>query len=249
MKWNDNDIEKLIDLVNQGLKPNRIAEIFGVTYKTITNKMFRLGLQVVYTTNKTCKNCGNTFESYLSKNKLFCNSSCSTTFNNKKRKHSEETKNKISKTLKSKPTKPTNPTKPKVGKIKTCRICNNKVIEKYKIVCTNCRLEYYQYYRPSCTFQFNVKDYPQEFDLILIEQYGWYSPTNKKNNLVGVTKDHKYSVMEGYRNKIDPNILSHPANCELLLFSDNSSKNGKSSLTLSELLENIEIWNKKYGNI
>jgi len=47
----------------------------------------------------TCKFCGNVF-SYEKRGKLFCDNSCAAKFNNAKRKHSEETKNKISKTSK-----------------------------------------------------------------------------------------------------------------------------------------------------
>lgn len=47
---------------------------------------------------KKCLNCGNE----IAKNKKFCNSSCSATFNNKQRKLSDETKKKISSTMKSK---------------------------------------------------------------------------------------------------------------------------------------------------
>jgi hypothetical protein len=102
-----------------------------------------------------------------------------------------------------------------------------------KIICNDCKLTYYE-------------DFKDEFDLSLVEQYGWYSPTNKRNNLKGVSKDHMYSVMDGFRNKINPKIISHPANCNLLLFSDNSIKKDNSSITMEELLKRIENWDKKY---
>jgi hypothetical protein len=52
--------------------------------------------------------------------------------------------------------------------------------------------------------------------------------------------------MDGFRNKINPKIISHPANCNLLLFSDNSIKKDNSSITMEELLKRIENWDKKY---
>ncbi len=51
----------------------------------------------------------------------------------------------------------------------------------------------------------------------------------------------------GFENLIDPYIISHPANCNLLQQNDNSSKGSKNSLTLDELLKRIEAWHKKYG--
>jgi hypothetical protein len=38
-------------------------------------------------------------------------------------------------------------------------------------------------YRRLCSFNFNIFEYPDEFDLLLIEKHGLYSPTNKNNNL------------------------------------------------------------------
>ena len=70
---------------------------------------------------------------------------------------------------------------------------------------------------------------------------------NKGDNPNGVSRDHMYSVMEGYRNNIDPSIISHPANCKLLLQKNNASKFDGSSITFEELLDRIEKWNKKYN--
>ena len=47
--------------------------------------------------------------------------------------------------------------------------------------------------------------------------------------------------------KIDPYIISHPANCEIMQHSQNSSKFNKCSITIEDLLKNIKIWNEKYG--
>jgi len=54
------------------------------------------------------------------------------------------------------------------------------------------------------------------------------------------------SVKEGYKLKIDTNLLSHPANCKLMVHTDNNSKNDKSSISLEELKNRIEYFNKKY---
>lgn len=102
-------------------------------------------------------------------------------------------------------------------------------------------------YRELCKFKFNVYDYPNEFDLILVDKHGWYKAKNRGDNLKGVSKDHKYSVKEGFLNKINPNILSHPANCRLMLHNDNVSKNSKCLISLKDLKNEIIKWNKKYG--
>lgn len=102
-------------------------------------------------------------------------------------------------------------------------------------------------YRQLCEFKFNLSDFSSEFDFELVKKYGWYSPTNKKNNLNGVSRDHMFSIKDGFINKIDPEVIKHPANCKLIIHNDNSSKHGKSSITLEQLLERISKWNEKYS--
>jgi hypothetical protein len=101
-------------------------------------------------------------------------------------------------------------------------------------------------YRQLCDFKFNVYEYPDEFDLKLLEQNGWYKAKNKGNNLNGVSRDHKYSIKDGFINNINPLILSHPSNCELIVHKDNQKKNSKSKITIEELIKNIDEFNIKY---
>ncbi len=103
------------------------------------------------------------------------------------------------------------------------------------------------YYRRQCAFQFALKNYPDEFDFPLIEKYGWYSPTNKRNNLGGVSRDHMVSVRYGYDNNVDPQILAHPANCRLVLHNQNVSKHTACSISLGGLKQRIQKWDVKYG--
>lgn len=63
----------------------------------------------------------------------------------------------------------------------------------------------------------------------------------------GVSRDHKFSINEAFKQKIDPYLISHPANCELLRHNVNSSKCDKCSITKEQLIENVEKWNEKYG--
>lgn len=67
------------------------------------------------------------------------------------------------------------------------------------------------------------------------------------NNLSGVSRDHMISIKYGYDNHIDPYLISHPANCKLLIHSENMKKNIKCSLTIDELITRVKNWNKIYG--
>ena len=97
-------------------------------------------------------------------------------------------------------------------------------------------------YRQRCNFDFKFEDYPDKFDLTLVEQNGWYSPSNKGNNLNGASKDHMVSVRTAFDLGIDPEIIKHPANCKIMLHKQNQSKREKSSITIEELLERIRNW-------
>jgi hypothetical protein len=142
---------------------------------------------------------------------------------------------------------------------KKCCNCNNIFTfkERNKIYCSKgCRKEYnrknrdkFLNYKSDTSFKFSLNEYPDEFDFDLIEKYGWYSPSNsKKPNIGGVSRDHMLSVKEGFKFGIDPKLLAHPANCQLMVHSDNISKNKKSSLTLDELMVRIDEWVLKYKN-
>ena len=129
--------------------------------------------------------------------------------------------------------------KRKYMKLRNAQLVNADDIIKERLL--------YQEYRRKCSFNFAISDYHDEFDLELLKRYGWYSATNHGNNMTGVSRDHIYSVFEGYKNRVDPKIISHPANCQLLLQSDNASKKTKCDITLDELKLKIDKWNKKYG--
>lgn len=139
-----------------------------------------------------------------------------------------------------------------------CKYCNKilDVFSKRKFCDDVCLKEYkrrnaseYKKYWIECQFKFRLKDFPDEFDFNLIKKYGWYKAKNHGNNLNGISRDHMLSIADGFKNSIDPKIISHPANCALLPHRKNSSKNTKSSITLKDLLKRIEEWDKKYGVI
>lgn len=199
-----------------------------------------------------CELCKKT---YILKNgfsERFCSSHCSKKYS--VLKNNDIRSNKISQSLRKLPLhKFCNDCGKEIArknKSGLCRSCANKHKSIfYKLSPDDKNYEHYKYlkYRSECNFNFSLSDYPDEFDFSLIKQYGFYSPTNKKNNLNGVSRDHMYSVCEGYKNNVSPKIISHPANCKLLRHTDNISKNKKSSITLEELLERIKEWEIKYG--
>jgi hypothetical protein len=137
--------------------------------------------------------------------------------------------------------------------IKKCINCNIEIIcriaDKRKFCSAGCWTNYternkepFLLYRQQCNFDFKFENYIDKFDLTLVEQYGWYSPSNKGNNLNGVSKDHMFSVRQGFELGISPEIIKHPANCKIMLHRQNQSKREKSSITMEELLERIKKW-------
>ena len=97
-------------------------------------------------------------------------------------------------------------------------------------------------YRQLCEFRFNVYHFPDKFNLTLLEKHGWYRAKNRGDNPNGVSRDHMYSVKEGFINNIDPCYISHPANCCLMIHTENNNKKTKSSISFEELMDRIKNW-------
>lgn len=102
------------------------------------------------------------------------------------------------------------------------------------------------HYRSLCKFKFSVKSYPDWFDLSKITEHGWYSASNRGGNVNGISRDHRVSVKYGFNNNIDPKIISHPANCQLMTHPENFKKLDSCSCTLEQLLLDIERFNAQY---
>ena len=132
----------------------------------------------------------------------------------------------------------------------TCASCGvvfiSRAFQKYCYDCADLLTRY----RVQASFKFNIYEYQDKFDLSMIDKCGWYSPNgykrrNKQPNLGGVSRDHMYSVHDGLINGVNPSLLSHPANCQLMLHNgENNKKNSKSSITLEVLQERISLWEK-----
>lgn len=274
MKWNKILDEKLSKLINSGKTNLEISFLLKTSIGSIKNRCRRLGFKRIHKINIICLNCEKNFIFNKSGKRKFCSNSCSNSHSSRNRKHTKETKEKIRLKLigvkKSEETRNKllgkgNPNwkggksilkndkfkilfsgTEKEKRIRICRFCKEfKIENKYKIICDDCKITYYKYYRPLCEFDFNLNNHPNKFNLSLIKKHGRYSPSNKNNNLNGVSRDHMYSVYSGFINKVDSEIIKHPANCRLLLHADNNKKKTRNTITLEQLLEKIKSWDSK----
>lgn len=195
----------------------------------------------------SCNFCGERLP-YEKRSNQYCNSSCQAKETNKGRVVSEKTKLKQSQAILSH----------FKGKHKTdpCPGCGKEVkrINRRKYCSDVCRKESkrknmtaYQAYKADCAFSFSINNFPDEFNFSLIKEHGWYRPKNRGNNLNGVSRDHMFSIREGFRNQVDPRVISHPANCKLMQHGKNISKNDKCSISIETLKKRIEEWDNKYG--
>jgi len=100
----------------------------------------------------------------------------------------------------------------------------------------------YKEYRQQCRFKFDPDEFVEEFDLEMIEDFGWYGPDNP----TGVSKDHMLSISYGWKEHIPPAVIRHPANCRLMIFEDNRRKGRRSSVNYAGLLSRIQTWSEKY---
>lgn len=198
-----------------------------------------------------CKNCNKEVSKTLSEisDNIFCSQSCAAIYNNKyKQKYSKDRTNKIKLGLERFHIKNGNRKYPNCKlSLSNCIICDTALTgRRIKKYCHNCYNDR-KTYADACKFQFNVYTYPYKFDLSLIEKYGWYSTpgSNKKGirNINGISRDHLYSIADGYKNNITPEIIRHPANCRLIRHKDNQIKNIKSTITLEKLKSKINDWN------
>lgn len=97
-------------------------------------------------------------------------------------------------------------------------------------------------YNLECDFKFSDSLLPYLPGYENIAKYGWY---NSRSNLKGVAKDHMVSKNYGWtHNRIDPYLISHPANCMIMQQRENDSKHIKCSIIVAELIERVEWFNE-----
>lgn len=224
----------------------------GVTFSEEALAKFKAPKKRRYVHNVVCKKCGalgviTTTKEVYEKN-WYCSKECSHS-----REFSSESREKKSQSAKQYRIKHGL----NVIEDKECPICGTVYRSKAKTCSTICghKLRYIcdlskkKDYKLACKFKFSLRDYPEEFNWNLIKEYGWYKATNRGGNGQGVSRDHMLSVDYGWKNGIDPEIIRHPANCNLMLQSENFLKKEGCSITLEELLIKIEKWNSKYGRV
>lgn len=217
---------------------------------------------------RPCDVCGTIFKRTQS-GKQYCSRSCATTITNKKRgKRSADTKEKIASTLRSrhKPKicqqktdkRPRKRKKPLIDKhpcgpftkvyISNCKHCNQiMVLRNKRKYCDNCAHLYAEPNRNKYKFTFNIYQYPDLFDLQMLQTLGWFSPGGKSKRLNpnGLVRDHKVSVNEAILHNYDCFYIKHPLNCELMTQDINNRKKTKSSITYSELVRLVDDYEMK----
>lgn len=208
-------------------------------------------VRIPYEANpKKCIHCGKVL-SYKYRRNTFCNNSCKASHTYKGRDRSKNIFSAvgIANILASNAKR-----KLSISDV-FCLYCNNKLNRDNAFFCDrSCQKNYnrigldaFIIYKADAAFRFSIKDYPDAFDFSLIEKHGWYKPSNRGDNVAGVSRDHMLSVKQGFQLGVDPILIAHPANCKLMVHSDNISKNKKSSITLDDLLNRIQYWTEKYS--
>ena len=124
-----------------------------------------------------------------------------------------------------------------------CKFCKCIFIEtSTKQICGKC-ISISSMKNAQYRFKFNIFDYPNLFNLSLIEKYGFVSFGGKRGGILnhnGISRDHKISVSDAIKFEYDPYYISHPLNCELMLHSENAKKRTKSSISYEALIKLVD---------
>jgi hypothetical protein len=205
-----------------------------------------------YKSPKICENCKIVLP-YKSKNNKFCSDSCRASVINLLRPPvSDKQKQKTRATLLSKYTTRT----PKAYRLWAHKNVVGPYTKIFLCICSTCgKIEFgikrtklcSEHLHLACKpqrikygFKFDTENYPDLFDMELINEIGWYSHhPGSTYNVNGFTKDHKVSVKEAVENNYDPYYITHPLNCELITFSENLKKNRNSSISYQDLMESV----------
>lgn len=97
-------------------------------------------------------------------------------------------------------------------------------------------------YWRECSFSFDVFSFPCIPGYELLQKYSFSRPQEKDPLKSYIHRDHMISIKYGYEHNIPSEHIRHPANCEILLEKDNTSKGGNCSITYQDLLERINHW-------
>lgn len=209
---------------------------------------------------KLCKGCNKIID-YKDRVNKFCSHSCAGSYSNKQRKKngwalSANQKLSISKTLIKHNAAVGNRPKSLHETIKTasggfsrvhfmkCKFCNDMFTAGTATqVCNNCQHLKWNNNKDQYSFKFNIFDYPNLFDLEMLQQIGWVAFGGKRGgnkNRNGLSRDHKISVNDAKKFSYDPYYISHPLNCELMPHIQNNKKKSKSSISYRELVKLVD---------
>lgn len=107
----------------------------------------------------------------------------------------------------------------------------------------------YALYFSLCDWKERMIDYMNEKEITLLNTIGMKSRINSK----GMVRDHKYARLFGYRNKVFPTILRHPANCQLITNAENIAKahrenryEDSNSIELTDLFKDIKAFSMNW---
>lgn len=126
-----------------------------------------------------------------------------------------------------------------------CKDCCNLFTSKsFLLICSSC-IQTRNNNKFRYSFKFNVYDYPDLFDISLLNSVGFYAPGGKSGrwNKTGLSRDHKVSISDARKYDYDNYYISHPLNCELMPHSSNSKKSSSSSMTYEELVFKVNNYN------
>lgn len=189
--------------------------------------------QEEYNTNPVhCLSCGS-YLSYEQRHGKFCTHSCSASFNNRIRE-------KKPKKIREVQTKP-----PRMLQCPTCNTSFQARGSAHRFCSPSCNVTKTGkiHYRNLCRFKLNPRENSSLYNFELIATNGWYRPSNHKDgyNPDGVTWDHLFRVEDGFKLGVSPDIMSHPANAEMVTWRENQ-KRKTSQITLEELRKRIATW-------
>lgn len=136
---------------------------------------------------------------------------------------------------------------------------NHKSIKKYlnlrntrKYICQKC---FYESIELNLTDEEirEIENYKKIIRALTAKTYKNNKETiNPKNLKIGRGEyhiDHKYSLYEGFKNNVDPKIMSSIENLEIISEHENCSKQSKCSITLDELIEKTNYLYKKNNKL
>lgn len=187
---------------------------------------------------KVCLVCSKPVPFEKRRNK-FCGHSCSASYTNTGRRHTESTKRKIS------------ASRPKIYPFSkvyfiTCKGCQATISNRScrQVYCSTCKKIDKVRYKRESSFRLNKRDHPELFDSELISEYGWFVSSGPKKNRKGVSWDHLYPLHLGFENAVEPSIMRHPANAELVPHDENLRRyhRERSMISYEDLIDRIRRW-------